>query len=84
MTELKISDSTQAIIEKYKVDIEAAESALNIARKAANDILNIILFEAHLDPNQIENLQILDRKLTFDLKDENPELTAEIDKIPNT
>ena len=68
MTELKITESTQEIINQYKSDIQSAEVALNIAKKAANDIMNIVLFEAHINPNHIENLQILEGKFTFDMK----------------
>jgi len=83
MTELKISDSTQAIIDKYQSDIAAAETALTIAKKAANDILNVVLFESFINPNNVKNLQMKDEMITFDIIDHEPELTSEIDKIPN-
>ena len=66
--ELKISESTKGILDQYQGDINAAETAVSIAKKAANDILNVILFEAGFNPNHIKNLKILDDHFAFDLK----------------
>ena len=68
MAELKISESTKVILDQYQADIKSAEVALAIARKAGNDILNIILFEAGMNPNHIEHLQVKQDHLSFDLK----------------
>ena len=84
MAELKISESTKIIIDQYQSEIKSAEVALSIAKKAANDILNVILHEAHINPNHIKNLQILDDHFSFDLKDpmdDYQEISTEDKKI---
>jgi len=66
MMELKITDSTKEILDQYKADIEKAQSDLDKALKASNDILNIVMFEAHIDPNNVKDLKIDGLNLIFD------------------
>ena len=65
MVELKITDSTKAILDQNKDEIARLQRELSILTNTTNDILNVVMFEAHIDPNKVEDLEIDGLTLKF-------------------
>ena len=67
--ELKISEATAQLLEQKRAEAGAIKKRLELCETAANDILNVVMFEAFIDPNKVTNLKMNGNILTYDYEE---------------